>query len=135
MDVDAQVLSHAERGIRCLGIASSDADGKGVFRGNLTFSHPPRLDTKDVIFGAEDLGIQVKMITNDHVAFAKERCRVIGMGAKIPTIKDTSTNEADTLLHSPFLYFTFFFFPTIFCSRCTWDICTSKQFHEDTFLN
>ena len=27
-DVDAQVLSYAERGIRCLGIASSDADGK-----------------------------------------------------------------------------------------------------------
>ena len=32
-DVDTQVLSHAERGIRCLGIASSDADGKWVFRG------------------------------------------------------------------------------------------------------
>ena len=27
-DVDARVLSHAERGIRCLGIASSDTDGK-----------------------------------------------------------------------------------------------------------
>ena len=37
-DVDAQVLSHAERGIRCLGIASSDADGKWVFRGNLTLT-------------------------------------------------------------------------------------------------
>ena len=97
MDVDAQVLSHAERGIWCLGIASSDADGKWVFRGNLTFADPPRLDTEDVIFGAEDLGIQVKMITGDHVAIGKETCRVIGMGSKIPTTKDTSANEVDTL--------------------------------------
>ena len=57
-DVDAQVLSHVERGIRCLGIASSNADGKWVFRGNLTFSDPPRPDTKDVIFGAGELGFK-----------------------------------------------------------------------------
>jgi len=96
-DVDAQVLSYAERGIRCLGIASSDADGKWVFRGNLTFSDPPRPDTKDVIFRAGELGIQVKMITGDHVAIAKETCRVIGMGTQILTTKDIPANEADTL--------------------------------------
>ena len=96
-DVDAQVLSHAERGIRCLGIASSDPDGKWVFRGNLTFSDPPRPGTKDVIFGAGELGIQVKMITGDHVAIANEKCRLIGFGTKIPTTKDTPANEADTL--------------------------------------
>ena len=62
-DVDARVLSHAEQGIRCPGIASSDADGKLVFRGNLTFSDPQRPDTKDVICGAGELGIQVKMST------------------------------------------------------------------------
>ena len=36
-DVDAQVLSHAERGNRCLCIASSNEDGKWVFCGNLMF--------------------------------------------------------------------------------------------------
>ena len=96
-DVDAQVLSHAERGIRCPGIASSDADGKWVFSGSLTFSDPPRPDTKDVIFGAGELGIQVKMITGDHVAIAKEKCRLIGVGTKIPTRKDIPAKEADTL--------------------------------------
>ena len=96
-DVDVQVLSHAERDIRCLGIASSDADGKWFSVGNLTFSDPPRPDTKDVIFGAGELGIQVKMITGDHVAIAKETCRVIGVGTKIPTTKDTPANKADTL--------------------------------------
>ena len=95
--MDAQVLSHAECGIRCLGIASSDADGKWVFRWNFKFSDWPRFDTKDVIFGAGELGIQVKMVTGDHVAIAKETCRVIVMETKIPTTKDTPANEADTL--------------------------------------
>ena len=47
---------------------------------NLTFSDSPRPDTKDVIFGAGELGIQVKIITGDHVAIAKETCRLIGVG-------------------------------------------------------
>ena len=150
--MDAQVLSHAERDISCLGIAScpgiasSDADGKWFSVGNLTFSDPPRPDTKDVIFGAGELGIQVKMITGDHVAIAKETCRVIGKGTKIPTTKDIPANEADTLLHSPFLNFTFFL-PNHFLQSMYMDIRTSKQLlvrfcpssylyvHEDTFLN
>ena len=139
-DLDAKVLSHAERGIRCPGIASSDADGKWFFRGTVTFSDPLGPDTKDVIFGAGELGIQVKMITGDHVAIEKETCRLIGIGAKIPTIKDTLTNEADTLLHSPFLYFTFLFFPIIFCSRCTWTFalrnsCWFDSVHRHTFMS
>ena len=69
----------------------------GVFRGNVTFSDPLGPDTKDVIFGARELGIQVKMITGDHVAIAKETCRVIGVGTNIPTTKDTPANEVDTL--------------------------------------
>ena len=37
------------------------------------------------------------MITGDHVAIAKETCRVIGMETKIPTFNNTPANEADTL--------------------------------------
>ena len=47
--MDARVLSHAERGVRCFGIASSDADGKRVFCFNLSFSNPLHPDTLDVI--------------------------------------------------------------------------------------
>ena len=39
----------------------------------------------------------MKMITGDHVAIAKETCRLIGIGREIPTTKDTPANEADTL--------------------------------------
>ena len=88
-DVDAQVLSHAEWGIRCLDIASSDADGKWFSVGISHFQIRRDLTRKDVIFGARELGIQVKMITGDHVAIAKETCRVMGVGTKIPKTKDT----------------------------------------------
>ena len=53
----------------------------------------PRFDTKDVIFVAGELGIQVKMVTGDHVAIVKETCRVIGMETKIPKTKDTPANR------------------------------------------
>ena len=51
----------------------------------------------DVIARAGELGIQVKMISGDHVATAKETCRVIGMGTQILTTKDIPTSEAETL--------------------------------------
>merc|ERR1712136_566358 len=72
-DVDTQVLSYAERGICCLGIASTDDEGKWFFRGNLAFSDPPRLDTKDVITRAGELGIQVKMITGTMLRSRRRR--------------------------------------------------------------
>ena len=58
-------------------------------------SAPP--DTKDVLFRAGELSIQVKMITGDHVGIARETCRVVGMGTQILTTKDIPENEADTL--------------------------------------
>ena len=91
----------------------------GLSVGISRFSDPQRPDTKDVIFGAGELGIQVNMITGDNVAIGKETCRLIGIGTKIPTTKDIPANEADTLLHSPFQNFAFLIFPIIFCSRCT----------------
>ena len=95
--MDARVLSHAERGIRCLGIASSDTDGKWVFCFNLTFSNPLHPDTLDVIARASDLRIQVKIIIDGHVAIAKETCRVINMGTQILTTEVIPAHEADTL--------------------------------------
>ena len=81
--MNARVLSHSERCVRCLGIASSDAVGKWVFLWNLTFSNPLRPDTQDVIATADELRIQVKMITYGYVSIPKEMCRVIGRGIQI----------------------------------------------------
>ena len=51
--------------------------------GFLTFLDPPRPDTKVTIERAIEHGCDVKMITGDHAAIAKETCRVLGMGTNI----------------------------------------------------
>ena len=54
-DVNAQGLSYGARYIRYIGLASTNAEVKCVFFGNMTFSHPPRTYTKDVITVAGNL--------------------------------------------------------------------------------
>ena len=81
--IKATIADLANRGIRSLGIART-RDGVGFeFLGILTFSDPPRHDTKDTIERAQELGIEVKMITGDQVAIAKETCYELGMGTNI----------------------------------------------------
>ncbi|CAO3636887.1 unnamed protein product [Cunninghamella echinulata] len=78
----------ARRGLRSLAVAvdevpSGEHDGPGLgFRliGLLPIYDPPRSDTKETIDRAIALGVQVKMITGDQLAIAKETGRRLGMG-------------------------------------------------------
>ena len=56
-----------------LGIARQvENDDRGwVWLGILTFTDPPRHDTKDTIEKANKLGVDVKMITGDQVAIVR----------------------------------------------------------------
>jgi H+-transporting ATPase len=85
MKVEQKISELADRGIRSLGIARKlEGDERGwVWLGILTFTDPPRHDTKDTIEKANALGIDVKMITGDQVAIAKETCFQLGMGTNI----------------------------------------------------
>ena len=46
----------------------------------LTFLDPPRPDTKETIEMAHKYGVDVKMITGDHLLIAKETARVLELG-------------------------------------------------------
>lgn len=83
--VNEKISELADRGIRSLGIARNEEnDPRGwVWLGILTFTDPPRHDTKDTIEKANALGIEVKMITGDQVAIARETCFQLGMGTNI----------------------------------------------------
>ena len=76
-----------ERGIRWLAVAKTNAGGGWEMAGLLTFLDPPRPDTKHTIDRARDYGVEVKMITGDHLLIAKETARQLGMGTDI---KDSS---------------------------------------------
>jgi H+-transporting ATPase len=83
--VNEKISELADRGIRSLGIARNEEnDPRGwVWLGILTFTDPPRHDTKDTIEKANALGMEVKMITGDQVAIARETCFQLGMGTNI----------------------------------------------------
>lgn len=79
----ACVQKLASRGLRALGVASSDDGEHWSFLGILPLEDPPREDSKQTISRARDHGLQVKMITGDDVAIGKEIAAQVGIGQNI----------------------------------------------------
>jgi H+-transporting ATPase len=81
----------AERGLRSLAVASQEvpdktkesAGGPWQFVGLLSLFDPPRHDSAETIRRALHLGVNVKMITGDQLAIAKETGRRLGMGTNM----------------------------------------------------
>lgn len=81
----------AERGLRSLAVARQQVPekrkespgGPWQFVGLLSLFDPPRHDSAETIRRALDLGVNVKMITGDQLAIAKETGRRLGMGANM----------------------------------------------------
>lgn len=89
--VHAVIDKFAERGLRSLGVARQEVpertkDGPGgpwQFVGLLPLFDPPRHDSAETIRRALNLGVNVKMITGDQLAIAKETGRRLGMGTNM----------------------------------------------------
>jgi H+-transporting ATPase len=80
---DAEIDGHAAKGYRTLGVARTDAAGRWQFLGLLPMSDPPRDDSASTIRDARRMGLQVRMVTGDNVAIAREISRELGLGPKI----------------------------------------------------
>ena len=95
--VKKSVQELADRGFRALGVgimrSPEGEPPKWEYLGILSLFDPPRHDTKATIAAALDNGIEVKMVTGDQTAIAKETCRELGMGTNIlntEVLNDTS---------------------------------------------
>jgi len=111
--VTTDIQELADRGFRCLGVAFKDVrEGTAVdtenldnnqwngwrFQGLISLFDPPRDDTKATIEEALSAGVEVKMITGDQTAIAKETCRELGMGTNIlDTHQLHGTNPANRM--------------------------------------
>jgi H+-transporting ATPase len=73
----------AERGERTLGVARTREDGSWQFMGILPLFDPPREDSAETISEAQAHGIEVKMVTGDNLAIAKEISANLGLGRHI----------------------------------------------------
>ena len=73
----------AERGYRALGVARSNSRDDWEFLGVLPLFDPPREDSRAVIGTAREMGIQVKLVTGDQEAIAREVAKQLDLGTRI----------------------------------------------------
>ena len=73
----------AATGQRTLGVARTREDGAWQYMGILPLFDPPREDSAETIAQAKTHGIQVKMVTGDNLAIAREIAGKLGLGNNI----------------------------------------------------
>jgi H+-transporting ATPase len=101
--VEKAVNEFAARGFRSLGVARADQEGKWQFVGVLPLFDPPREEAKATIATARQMGVDVKMVTGDQVAIARETAGKLGLGTNILDASgfgDTKHHETAQLAES-----------------------------------
>jgi len=81
--LDGWVTGFAEKGFRALGVARTDHSGMWQYLGLIGLFDPPREDSAATITEAGKLGVNVKMVTGDHIAIAQEIAGQVGLGRNI----------------------------------------------------
>jgi len=81
--VEKAINEFAVRGFRSLGVARADEDEPWQFLGVLPLFDPPREDSKTTIATARQMGVNVKMVTGDQLAIARETAGQLGIGTNI----------------------------------------------------
>jgi H+-transporting ATPase len=78
-------------------VARADEQGKWKFVGMLPLFDPPREQAKATIASARQMGVDVKMVTGDQIAIARETSRQLGLGTNIldaSALGDTKKQES-----------------------------------------
>ena len=81
--INGQVEEFASTGYRALGVAKSAKKGQWAYVGLIALYDPPREDSAETIKTAESMGMNVKMVTGDHVAIGREIAHEVGLGTNI----------------------------------------------------
>ena len=101
--LDKAVNDFAARGYRSLGVAKTDANGKWHLLGILPLYDPPREDSKATIQSAKEMGLNVKMVTGDQAAIAREIGQQLGLGTNMVDASifgDTKHHESGQLANT-----------------------------------
>lgn len=101
--VEKAIDEFAARGFRSLGVARADSEGTWQFLGVLPLFDPPREEARETIATALQMGVNVKMVTGDQVAIARETAGILGLGSNILDASgfgDTKHHETTQLAES-----------------------------------
>ncbi len=99
--VQRAIGEFAARGFRSLGVARTDAQGAWQFLGVLPLFDPPREDSRSTIAMARQMGVNVKMVTGDQLAIAREIAHQLGLGTNIldaSMLMDAPPDGSDELI-------------------------------------
>jgi H+-transporting ATPase len=100
-EVDKVVNGFAVKGYRALGVAVDREDRGWQFAGLIALYDPPREDSAKTIDTARKMGVDVKMVTGDHEAIAKEIAKQVNLDTNILTASsflDKSDREAQAVV-------------------------------------
>jgi H+-transporting ATPase len=95
------VNEFAKKGYRALGVARTNSKSKWQFVGLIALFDPPREDSAETIKTAQSMGVNVKMVTGDHIAIAKEISSQVNLGTNIVlpiAFLDKHENEAERVV-------------------------------------
>jgi H+-transporting ATPase len=95
--VNAKVDQFARQGFRTLGVARSEGRNSWQFLGLLPLFDPPREDSAETIKRAVEHGIQVKMVTGDNLAIAKQIASQLELGTDIHVADELFEKDEDTI--------------------------------------
>jgi H+-transporting ATPase len=95
--VESAINAFAARGFRSLGVAHTDDHGSWQFSGVLPLFDPPRPQAKATIANARAMGVDVKMVTGDQIAIARETARQLGLGTDILDASCLTVNDKAAL--------------------------------------
>ncbi len=81
--ISATIDQDANKGYRTLGVARTDEAGGWRFLGLLPLFDPPRADCAATIAATRAMGIDIKMVTGDHEAIARQIAAQLKLGQNI----------------------------------------------------
>jgi H+-transporting ATPase len=91
----------ASKGYRTIAVSSKKNSSKPEIIGLIPLYDPPRDDSKEVIDEMKNYGVQIKMLTGDNLAIAKEIGRILGLEQRTirsSQLSGAASNEILTLV-------------------------------------
>ncbi len=98
--VNSDMESLAAEGLRVVAVAVRKKGGNWKLAGLIALYDPPRQDAKQLIEELKSLGIDVKMLTGDSIAVAREIAREVGLGQNLLMLKDERGNSYERIIHA-----------------------------------
>ncbi len=95
--IERNVDNFALKGYRSIGVAKTDQNNEWQFMGLVALYDPPKKSSKQTIKDARSMGIDVKMVTGDHIAIAKQIAKELDLSTHIMlprSFLDLPENEA-----------------------------------------